>query len=107
MVELVKSDFDEADVADLAKKVGKRLLRVDAPLAGLARASSGGDAAALARLRNPFAIEDDAGAFQTTGWLGAYTAAPSPVAVAAEKPAVWHPQADSTVTEPPNLCLIV
>jgi len=57
-----------ADYSELAKMVGDRLLHVQAP----------------GRLRNPFAIEDDPGAFHTTGWLGAYDTSHSPVAVAAE-----------------------
>jgi FAD/FMN-containing dehydrogenase len=38
----------------------------------------------LATLSNPFAIEDDPGAFHTTGWLNAFDSCPSPRAVAAE-----------------------
>jgi FAD/FMN-containing dehydrogenase len=37
----------------------------------------------LAALTNPFAIEDDAGAFHTTGWLNAFETRTGPLAVAA------------------------
>jgi FAD/FMN-containing dehydrogenase len=77
-------DIDALDFSALAQKVGDRLLHVQAPLRACL---SGGDvpgcAEALASLRNPYAIEDDPGAFHTTGWLGAYNARHSPVAVAA------------------------
>src|SRR5215472_12364991 len=76
------------DFSLLAQRVGHRLIRVQAPLR---ECLAGGDAArcaqALANLRNPYAIEDDPGAFHTTGWLGAFDAGHSPVAVAAETPA--------------------
>lgn len=78
-------DIDALDFSALAQKVGDRLLHVQAPLRACL---SGGDVPgctkALASLRNPYAIEDDPGAFHTTGWLGAYDARHSPVAVAAE-----------------------
>jgi FAD/FMN-containing dehydrogenase len=68
--------------------VGSRLLDVGAPLAECA---AGGDerecAAALARLGNPWAIEDDPGAFHTTGWHGAHVSRHSPRVVAAESAA--------------------
>jgi FAD/FMN-containing dehydrogenase len=68
--------------------VGSRLLDVGAPLAAC---QAGGDeqecAAALASLRNPWAIEDHPGAFQATGWHGAYVSAHSPLTVAAESAA--------------------
>jgi FAD/FMN-containing dehydrogenase len=38
----------------------------------------------LARLSNPFAIEDDPGAFHTTGWLNAFESKHSPRTVVAE-----------------------
>jgi FAD/FMN-containing dehydrogenase len=72
------------DADGLAREVGGRLLQVRAPL----RCRSGGHdtdcPAALARLRNPYLIEDDPAGFHTTGWFGAYDARPSPVTVAAE-----------------------
>ncbi|HEY6478671.1 MAG TPA: FAD-binding protein [Streptosporangiaceae bacterium] len=65
----MRADAGPADFSELARQVGDRLLRVQAPPAGL---------------RNPYAIQDDPGAFQTTGWLGAYDSRASAVAVAAE-----------------------
>jgi FAD/FMN-containing dehydrogenase len=41
-------------------------------------------AAALTDLRNPYYIEDQPGGTESTGWLGAWSAAVSPYAVAAE-----------------------
>jgi hypothetical protein len=56
--------------ADLAAKVGNRLLDVQAPLAACVTDSGSPAAeAALAKLRSPYAIQDDPGAFQTTGWF--------------------------------------
>jgi FAD/FMN-containing dehydrogenase len=75
----------ELDVSDLAGELGDRLVAVGSPL--LACLADPGSAAchdALASLRNPYAIEDDPGAFQTTGWLGAFDSRPSGYAVAAE-----------------------
>jgi FAD/FMN-containing dehydrogenase len=43
-------------------------------------------AAALTNLSNPFYIEDQPGGTESTGWLGAWSAAVSPYAVAAETP---------------------
>ena len=68
--------------------MGDRLLRVREPL-GACRdpnASHGSHACsdALESLRNPFWIEDEPGAFHTTGWLDAFDSEPSPFAVAAE-----------------------
>jgi FAD/FMN-containing dehydrogenase len=78
-------DIQEFDFAELTEKVGNRLLRVRAPLQPcLADAGSPDCAAALASVRNPYSIEDDPGAYQTTGWLGAYEARHSTRAVAAE-----------------------
>ena len=80
--------MDGLDISALERQVGDRLLRVQSPLrACLPGGDSGRCAQALANLRNPYAIEDDPGAFHTTGWLGAFDAGHSPVAVAAETPA--------------------
>jgi FAD/FMN-containing dehydrogenase len=80
----VKRTIEELDCSALAAKVGSRLLDVGAPLAGGVGQEC---AAALARLRNPYAIEDDPGAFHTTGWHGAHVSAHSPRVVAAESAA--------------------
>jgi FAD/FMN-containing dehydrogenase len=80
--------LEDVDFTDLKAKVGDRLLEVQAPLrACLTDPGSPAAEAALASLRNPYAIQDDPGAFQTTGWLGAYDNQHSPRAVAAESAA--------------------
>jgi FAD/FMN-containing dehydrogenase len=84
----VKPDIGEFDCSELAAKVGDRLLDVEAPLAAcLARPDGQECATALAGLRNPWAVEDDPGAFHTTGWYGAHVSAHSPRVVAAESAA--------------------
>jgi FAD/FMN-containing dehydrogenase len=81
----VKRSIEEVDWSPLADRVGDRLLEVGAPLAACLADRDGPEcAAALASLRNPFAIEDDPGAFHTTGWHGAHVSAHSPRAVVAE-----------------------
>src|SRR5271155_681937 len=51
-------------------------------------ASSASPAAPVSgELKNPFFLQDQAGATQSAGWLGAWTAAPSAYAVAAENSA--------------------
>ncbi len=81
-------DLTDVDVAELHKLSGDRLLRLEAPLrACVTDPGSPAAEAALANLRNPYAIQDDPGAFQTTGWFGAFENRHSPVAVAAESAA--------------------
>lgn len=81
-------DLTDVDVAELYKLSGDRLLRLEAPLrACVTDPGSPAAEAALANLRNPYAIQDDPGAFQTTGWFGAFENRHSPVAVAAESAA--------------------
>ena len=64
-------DLTDADAAELARHLGDRLLRVESPLrACVTDPGSPAAEAALANLRNPYAIQDDPGAFQTTGWFG-------------------------------------
>jgi hypothetical protein len=77
--------LDQLDLSGLEVGLAGRVLRVRSPLEAC-RTTPGSPecAAALARLANPYAIEDDPGAFHTTGWYGAYEAGPSPVAVAVE-----------------------
>jgi hypothetical protein len=69
----------------LNDQVGGRLIRPVWPLAGC-RESAGGPACstALSDMQNPFFHEDQPGATQSTGWLGAWQTAVSPYAVAAE-----------------------
>jgi FAD/FMN-containing dehydrogenase len=66
---------NNVELSALTDAVGDRLLEVSAPLN-----ETGFDGA----LRNPYAIEDDPGAFHTTGWHGAHVTRHSPWAVAAE-----------------------
>jgi FAD/FMN-containing dehydrogenase len=81
-------DIAELDCSALEDRVGSRLLEVGAPLgACVAGRDEQECAAALANLRNPYAIEDDPGAFHTTGWHGAHVSAHSPRVVAAESAA--------------------
>jgi FAD binding domain/Berberine and berberine like len=81
-------DLADVDLTDLKAKAGDRLLDVQAPLRPcVTDPGSPAAEAALANLRNPYAIEDDPGAFHTTGWFGAYDSQPSPRAVAAESAA--------------------
>jgi len=65
--------------------------KLEVPRAPLAPCSAGGAsdacAAAIAGMKNPLGLQDDAAGTQSTGWLGAWTAAPSAVAVAVETPA--------------------
>jgi FAD/FMN-containing dehydrogenase len=84
----VKRNIEELGCSALKERVGSRLLDVGAPLAAcLAGDDEQECAAALAGLRNPYAIEDDPGAFHTTGWHGAYVSVHSPRVVAAESAA--------------------
>ena len=84
----MKRDIGELDYSALEERVGSRLLDVGAPLgACLPGRDEQECAAALAILRNPYAIEDDPGAFHTTGWHGAHVSAHSPRVVAAESAA--------------------
>lgn len=81
-------NIGELDCSALEARVGSRLLEAGAPLAAcLAGQDEQECAAALASLSNPYAIEDDPGAFHTTGWHGAYVSAHSPLVVAAESAA--------------------
>jgi FAD/FMN-containing dehydrogenase len=84
----VNRNIEELDCSALAATVGGRLLEVGAPLAACLAGGDGPECAgALANLRNPYAIEDDPGAFHTSGWHGAHVTAHSPRVVAAESPA--------------------
>jgi FAD/FMN-containing dehydrogenase len=81
-------DLEDVDLAGLAAKVGNRLLHVQAPLRACVADPGSPDAeAALASLRNPWAIEDDPAAFHTTGWHRSHVSAHSPWVVAAESAA--------------------
>ena len=85
---MVTRDIGELDCSALEERVGGRPLDVGAPLAAcLAGRDEQEAAAALASLRNPYPVEDDPGAFHTTGWHGAHVSAHSPRVVAAESAA--------------------
>lgn len=69
----------------LSRAVGGRLIQPNSPLAPCkADAPGQACAAALKQMTNPFFIEDQPGAAQSTGWLDAWDYAVSPYAVAAE-----------------------
>ena len=76
---------DPASWEKLNQMVGGRLLKVESPLAAC---KGGADSAACEKvikdLRNPFYVGDQPGATQSTGWVDAWTSAPSVYAVAAE-----------------------
>lgn len=69
----------------LNERVGGRLVRPVSPVAACLQ-DAGSDACAvqLGHLENPFFVEDQPGATQSTGWLDAWERAVSPYAVAAE-----------------------
>lgn len=69
---------------ELRRSVAGRLLKLDAPFAGCAGAAgSPACEAALAQLRNTFAIGDQPALTQTSGWTDAWVSQPSAYAVAA------------------------
>lgn len=73
------------DWGDLAGRVRGRLVTVEPSLTACYLDPSGpACTAALSSHRNPFFVEDEAGAFQTTGWLDAFVSEPSAYAVAVE-----------------------
>ena len=75
----------EARWNGLADAVGGRLVKVNDPLAVCRQASD--DAACLSlfkALRNPYFISDDLALTETSGWLDAWTSAPSAYAVKAQ-----------------------
>jgi FAD/FMN-containing dehydrogenase len=88
MTSAASRNIGQVDCSALEERFGSRLLDVGAPLAAcLAGPGEQECAAALASLRNPYAVEDNPGAFHTTGWHGAYVSAHSQRAVAAESAA--------------------
>jgi hypothetical protein len=71
----VSRDRDAIDGAELRRQFGSQLLTVESPLQACVVDSAGAAcAAALANLRSPYFIEDEPGAYHTTGWHGAYEA---------------------------------
>lgn len=76
-----------ADWQGLADAVGGRLIQPKSPIEACAGIGSGEECEkSLAALTNPFFIEEQPGATQSTGWAGAWESAPSAYAVAAASP---------------------
>ena len=68
----------------LNREVGGRLIKVQSPLAALQHApTSALSSEVFQALKNPYYISDQPGLTQTSGWVGAWTSAPSVFAVAA------------------------
>src|SRR4051812_36564357 len=78
----------EAHWQALKTQVGGRLVQVTSPLEACAAEPSGAACDALFKgLKNPYYIRDDVALTQTSGWVGAWTSAPSPWAVQASSAA--------------------
>jgi FAD/FMN-containing dehydrogenase len=70
----------------LNREVGGRLIEVKSPLAACQTAPTSAECAEFFRkLKNPYYIGDDPALTQTSGWVDAWTSAPSVYAVAAAK----------------------
>lgn len=71
--------------SELGKQVSGRLRKLESPLSAC-RTSPAGSACTdfFSNLKNPFFIGDDPALTQTTGWVGAWSSAPSAYVVAAE-----------------------
>ena len=70
----------------LNREVGGRLSRVQSPLAVCQHAPTSAECGEVFRkLKNPYYIGDEPGLTQTSGWVDAWTSAPSVYAVAATK----------------------
>ncbi|MCH9667199.1 MAG: FAD-binding protein [Actinomycetia bacterium] len=78
----------EAEWDALRERVGGRLIKVESPLAPC-RVDTNGDACStvLDNFKNPFWIQEQPGALQTNGWLGAWQNQVSPYAVVADSAA--------------------
>src|SRR5215831_1170563 len=76
----------EASWQKLEKEVGGRLIRVQAPFAACDGSTQSDACGELFRnLKNPYYINAQPGLTQTTGWVDAWTSAPSVYAVAAKE----------------------
>ncbi|HKP68086.1 MAG TPA: FAD-binding oxidoreductase [Pyrinomonadaceae bacterium] len=72
----------------LKSAVGGRLIKLESPLAGCKQASTSAACTnVLKSLENPYYISDEPAYTQASGWLDAWTSAPSAYAVAAESTA--------------------
>ena len=70
---------------ELKKRVNGRLIQPANPIQPCIDHQSGESCAViLQNLNNPYFIEDESGATQSTGWFGAWNSTPSVYAVAAE-----------------------
>jgi len=79
---------DAASWEQLHRAVGGRLISVQSPLAGCVDApDSPACQDALRNLKNPYYIGDQLGLTQTSGWVDAWTSAPSAYAVVARNSA--------------------
>lgn len=68
----------------LNQEIGGRLIKVQSPLAACQNAPASAECGEVFRkLKNPFYIGDEPGLTQTSGWVDAWTSAPSVFAVAA------------------------
>ncbi len=75
----------EDDWRQLQGSLTGRLEESPSPLAPcMADADGGACATVLARMKNPFFLQDQPGATESLGWLGAWTATPSAMAVEAK-----------------------
>ena len=89
-------DVSEADWSAFQRDIGDRLIDVAPPLqACLADPTSSACADALASLSNPFAIEDNPGAFHTTGWLRAFDSRAPLGPWPQNQPRMWRPPSAS------------
>jgi len=69
---------------NLNREVGGRLIEVKSPLTACRNAPNGAECAEFFRkLKNPYYIGDHPALTQTSGWVDAWTSAPSVYAVAA------------------------
>jgi FAD/FMN-containing dehydrogenase len=74
----------QASWEKLNQKVAGRLIKVQSPISACEPASDGASCRDVIQdLSNPYYIGDQAGATQSTGWLDAWTSAPSTYAIAA------------------------
>jgi FAD/FMN-containing dehydrogenase len=71
---------------ELKQQVGSRLIKVQSPLSACQNApTSEACREVFKKLKNPYYIGDEPGLTQTSGWVDAWTSAPSVYAVAATK----------------------